>query len=409
MKRKPWRMGIGAFWALVLAASLSAHAQEWYVTPWIEARTEYNSNVLYTAENEVDDIVLRIRPGFSAVYGMERTRWTWDTALEGQVYADNSGLNTVDVLSTAGVVHQWTDRLSSRAGFYFLKDETLDSELQESGLYAKRETRYTYGPDFGISYLLTDRVGIDGGLGLRRTDYDYDPYPDRTTWIATVSPYYMVTPRDRVGVSFGVSYSDYENTSTIATFSNSLFWRRELAESAYLLLSAGYRVTRTTLEENSIQIVIDPITNELFFVPITKERSSSDLGFIFAATLVKELTETVSVSLSAGRDQYNSVTAASNERTFLRGTTSWRLSERTTAHLSAGYDYTTEEAGVGDEKTHYVFLSPHISYRLRQNLSLLGGAAYEHSFVDYASQDTDKNRQRLWAGLRYEWPRAWGN
>ncbi|SMC26728.1 uncharacterized protein, PEP-CTERM system associated [Desulfacinum hydrothermale DSM 13146] len=392
--------------ALVITAS-PARGEDWYVTPWIEGRVEYNSNVLYTADDELDDLVFHVRPGFSALYGSERTQWTWDTSLDGQIYADNPDLNTVEADSTAAVVRQWTDRLSTRLGLTFAKDETLDAELRESGLVARRESRYRYGPDFSFAYLMTDRVGVEGGLGLRRTDYDSRIYPDRTTWMASLSPYYLVTPRDRVGVSFGVSGSDYEDTSTIFTFTNSLFWRRDLSESSHILLSAGYRTTRTTLERDSVQIVIDPATNQVRFVTVTDEERYSDTGFIFNASWAAKLTETVSVDLSAGREQYNSVTAASNERTFVRGSVSWLLSERTTASLAAGYDYNQEEAGAGaDQKTHYVRIAPGLSHRLTPRFSLQGGAVYEHSFVKYRGSDEDKDRYRIWAGLRYVWERA---
>lgn len=399
MKRK-W---IFWLWVLALGHAASAWPGDWSVTPKIDLRTMHDSNVLYTHTDEVNDWIAFISPSLTATYRLERTQFALDTELNGQIYAEHSDFNSVDLSSKAAVMHQWSPRLSSRLQLLFRRDETLETELAEAGYLARRETRYRYGPEISAAYMLSERYGIETSAAFLRGEYDR--YPNQSFLSGTVSPYRLLTPRDRLGLSISATYGDYENNTTIGTLAPSIFWRRDLTECLLFSAHFGYRITETSRERQAFRIIVDPESGFFQIVPVSEEESSTDEGFIFGITIDGKFTEISSGRLTAGREQYNTVAAESSLRTYVRGEIRHLLAENLIGVLAGSYDTFDYGSHGGDGQNEYFRLAPSVVLRLRKPLLLTVGASFEKALSESSGGDRNRERYRQWIGMSYSWER----
>lgn len=407
MGRGGWAWGLVCW---VFLKAFSAWAADWTVCPSLDVSQEFNSNVFLRSEDVVEDAITRFKPAVQVAGRTERSRVTLDGALNGELYWKDSSLDTVEAEVSSGFAHEWTERLTTTLGARFAKDETLESELEATGLVTRRVERRRVGGSMGATVSLSERFLLDVGGDVSCSRYSDGTFPDANLYQLSVNPGWRLSQRDTAGVFASGSVTDYEDSlnNIIRNISGGLFWKRDLSEGSRFSLQGGYRVTWQEQDVLRGRILVNPDGS---FGGVAVERSrrrSRDDGFVFSGTLQRQWTEHVSTSFSAGREQVSSVTSESTERTYLRAGAGWQLTERLSAGLDVGYDLNTRQLG-SQVDAHTLRVSPALRWRISENLLLRAGGSYETATDDVGGDTNDRRRFRAWVGLTWQLPRRLEN
>jgi hypothetical protein len=395
-------------------ASLLLHgspprAADWTVTPSLSITGEYNDNLLFSRNNTLHDFITRVSPRFEGRRDAETSRMSFDVALDGEKYALNPDLDTIDGRARVSWLRQWTPRLQTSLNGLLARDQTLNTELEEIGVVSPREERNRVGGDAGAAYALTERWSLGGSLLARYDQYPDGRSPDLAVIQGTINPARQVTERDTAGLVLAASRADYENNTLDRTVSAGISWERKLSETDRFSIQAGYRYTSLDQDVPFLRLVRNPDGTARLGIGLRSEHFTDD-GFTFSARLEREWTPRLRTSLAAGRDHTNTSSATSVDRNYVRTTTLFRLTERTTLRAELGYDYTTE-LGAVEENEHYFRGAPSVSWQVTPHWTLTAGGSYEYSREDNKNRPADlqsRDRFRTWISLSTSWPRLWG-
>ncbi len=395
---------IPSFVCLFVLCGKATNAADWSFNPGIEVSEEYNDNVLFTERATLEDFITSIKPKMQLLGRTERTQLRLDSTVAGEKYCRYEDLDTVNTDNRASFERRWSPKFFTTLNGTFRKDEILETELERAGQVGVREDRYIYGVDLSGTYALSDTFSLTSGGGGNFNHYPDGPYPDLDLWQINVNPVWTINLHDRAGLFINYYDADYEDIATIRTFTASLYWRRDLSETTYFLLGAGYRYTRTRYGIRDINIIIDPDTGLLVLEPVEKEQTWRDDGFIFNFELNNDWTDRFSTVLTAGREHYNSIDARGIERSYIRTNLKYRLSETVSGNCRIGYDTTTEDDPTEDD-TDYIRVSPYLNWRLTGNLTVSFGLSYEYGREETEYNNYNRDRFRGWITVSCGYPR----
>jgi hypothetical protein len=384
-------------------------AAEWHVTPSLSITEEYNDNVLFARKNTLHDFITRASPRFEGRRDAEASRLSFDVVLDGEKYALNPDLDTIDGMAKISWARNWTPRLQTSLNGLLARDQTLNTDLEQIGVVSPREERNRVGGDVSASYALTERWSLGGSLLARYDQYPDDRSPDLAVIQGTINPTRQITERDTAGLVLAASRADYENNTLDRTVSAGISWERRLSETDRFSIQAGYRTTSLDQDIPFLRLVRNPDGTVRLGIGLRREQFTDD-GFTFSALIEREWTPRLRTSLAAGRDHTNTSSATSVDRNYIRTSTLFRLTERTTLKADLGYDYTTE-LGAVEEKEHYFRGAPSVSWQDTPHWTLTAGGSYEYSREDNKNLPADlqsRDRFRTWISLSTSWPRLWG-
>lgn len=379
-------------------------AADWSLSPGIEVSEEYNDNVLFRKKDTLEDFITRIKPKIRLLGGTEQTQLRLDSTVIGEKYCRYEDLDTINTDNRMALDRWWSPKFLTTLTGTFSKDDILETELERAGQVGVREDRYRYGMDLSGTYTVSDVLSLTLGGGGTFSHYPDGIYPDMDLWQVSMNPMWAINNRDSAGLFLNYYDADYEDSATIRTCTGSLYWRRDLSDTTYFVLGAGYRYTWSSYDVQNIMLSIDPDTGFPVFVPVKKEQTGEDGGFIFNFELNNDWTDRFSTVVSAGREHYDTVDARSSNRNYIRTTFSYRLSETVSGNCLFGYDTTTYD-GPADQDTDYFRVSPFLSWRFARNFSLRFGGSYEYG--QYSDYNTD--RFKAWIMVSCEYPRFLAN
>jgi len=397
-----------SFLCLTALSGKASRAADWSFTPGIEVSEEYNDNVLFEESVILEDFVTRIKPKMQILGKTEQTQLQLDSTVIGEKYYEYGHLDTINTDNKASLDRRWSPKFLTVLTGTFRKDEILETELERAGLAGVRKDRYRYGFDLSGTYILSDVLSLTMDGGGTFSYYPDGPYPDLDLWQISVNPVWAINLRDSTGLFINYYDADYEDVSTIRTFAGSLYWRRDLGDTAYFVLGAGYRYTWTRYGVQDIWLSIDPDTGSFVLEPAEERQTREDDGFIFNFELNNDWTDRFSTVVSAGREHYDAIDARGINRNYIRTTLKYRLSETVSGNCQLGYDTTTEDGPAGED-TDYVRVAPYLSWRLTRNLSLRFGGSYEYSQYKTDYSDYNMDRFKGWVSISFNYPRLLAN
>jgi len=393
-----------------------ALAADWAVTPGIELKAEYNDNVLFIRDKyAIDDFILRAIPSIHIEANTEKLHFSLHSDLTGEDYVDHSELDALNSSNKAQLIYMWSEKFQTTIDGHFIKDETLEDELETAGLRAWREKRYRYGGDISGQYAISDILSVTMGGGPEFVRYPEDMeylsrsrYPDLDSWHLFFDPSLAIDDRDSIGLYINYNYADYEDSSNIKTLSGHLYFRRDLSETAYFILGCGYRYTWTKYNTYKVRLSWDPGTGLPYYALEKDRESSGDGNLIFNAELNNDWTERFSTKASAARIQYNSTDARSVDLTYTRLNLRYKITETLSSNLRLSYDHTNED-GPYSTDTDSVQVAPYLKWSLTPDLALKFGGSYRYSKEDGWYDDYNIERFTGWISLSYSYPRFLAN
>ncbi|MEW6332382.1 MAG: hypothetical protein AB1560_13075 [Pseudomonadota bacterium] len=369
--------------ALVLAlfaAGGPAAADERRLTLTVSGGAEFNDNIFFSADDEVDDTITRLAGELKFSNRTER----WDLLLSARVvdliYAEEDDLDAVDQFYNAGAGGWLTPRLKARVGAGFARDSQPDRDLAETGLLLGTQTRETLRLDASAEAEVTDISMAGISWGFQRETYDEDQFEDYDRhqaglWFSRRLDRRLPNTQGRVNL--GYAHYDFSSVETDAwTGTLGLVW--QWSELWHLALDGGARYTETAFDSVG---------------GLVPERTDSGWGSV-GLLLVQYTGERALLRLSAGHELGASGGRdGAVERTSAVLDASWRLAERSRLALSAGVYRNQADAGelaVRDTDEETVRLSPSLRLALSDDWGL--EASYAWAQVEDRVADVTRTR-----------------
>lgn len=352
-------------------------------TPSVNFSATQDDNIFFEPTDIVDDNIYQLDPGIRYNYDQELTKLSADARVRIRKYQDNDELDDETYRINLNGQSNITERLGLNGRYEFIKDTTLDSELEEVGRIFTREERRSHyaslNPNFKISE--TTSIGISGGY--RDVAYDSDDDVDYSRWdVGVPVRWRLATEIDSVYIKPGYTYTD-SDTNRTTSYNFRIGWSHESTERLNLNLAVGARYTefedKNTDEEEETWNGLGSL----------KMKYDFETGY-FSVDLLHDLRNT------ADGNQVNV------SRVIMQ--LKWYFTERMGWELDGRYYYTVTEGNINDDSTEFIRVGPELFYQLTENHLVF--IAYEYSQEDQKDVDIDprSERNRIWAGVRLNFP-----
>ncbi len=237
---------------LFLSTSLPAAAQSLEMVPSLRLNGGYNDNILFNSTEAIDAYYTSVRPAIKLGLSSDRYDLGFDTYAEIFRYPEEKDLDYESYRHDMGGRYRLSERLNISGDFMYLKDTTLDSELEETGRVADREDRKRYQGEGTLSYGLNEISEIDMEYQYRSTEYESRSSTDRTTNRVRLSYKRWFNDRlDQVTLRPSYTIADTEDNRDIEYYNLSVGWTHIFSETLTMRNFIGYGKTIT--KENGNQ------------------------------------------------------------------------------------------------------------------------------------------------------------
>lgn len=377
------KLVLTAIIALALCWPSSKTQAESLWTPSVDISGTHDDNIELSSTNEVDDYIYMIKPGIKFDYNQEVTQITSEGRVVIRRYQDNDDLDDETYRFDLEGDSKITERLKLEGSYQFIKDTTLDSELEETGRIFLRDDRFSHSAKLATNFNLSERTTIGLSGRYRDVTYDSDSYDDYTSWSVSVPVRWLLaTQVDTVSFSPGYAYRD-SDASRSTSYNCKIGWDHLTTERLTFRLSAGVRYTEHE----------DPDTGET-------DETWGGLGDL----KLKYDFQTGNVTLDLERSLRNTAEGYQADVSKVALGLRWHFSERTGMELKGEYFYTTTEGETNDDTTQYFQVGPNLFYKLTENHKIFIAYDYSHETQDDADDSSDVDRQRVWAGISLNFP-----
>lgn len=397
----------GALMLLTAFYAPPLQAAEVSLSPSISIRGEYNDNIDFTRTFKIDDYLTRITPGLDAEYKTDRVFFKGHGALAVIRYLEEDRRNTEYHDYRITGAFKATERLTLEGRGSFTKDETLESELEETGLVTVVGDRTRYHGGGGISYYVTERFETRLDFDHNQTDYESASYVDYTS--DTLSLTFMrQMENEKDTITLKPVYSTYDSdASKVDNYALYLGWARSLTETWQLSCFIGARYTETDYFYVKSALVYDPsLLPDTPYRLISERVEENDKSWGGVADVsITKTGETYSGVVGYARDlTYTSQgDPIERDKFYLNG--SRRITERLSLGLSGSAYQSKSDGKFRQEDSRHMELGASLRYRFTQTCSLSSGYNYSYHKDKTLSTDQDYERNRVWVSLQYRFPR----
>ena len=379
----------GAFSLLSLLqgfATSPALGAELSVTPTLDLTQEYNDNILFSETNRLKDNVTQITPRLHAAIASETYSITGGGFVSAWEYWEETDLDTVDRSADLSITLKAAPRLDSRISGSYLKDTTLESEIEATGLVLSRTDRQRRSGAAGFSYSLDERTSAD--FDFTHTDLDYDD-PNLVGYTANV--FGLKVPhatRDERGMITAAFYlADYRfDPNEYEDYGVTLGYRYQFTEQSTIDLAGGARRTWSRIQTPGGSIE-ERDWGGVANIALTwqSEKDSVTTGYVRGLT-------------PSGRGE-----PINSNRVYI--TALHHFSERVTGAVTSDYFYSTSEGVYINTRQKFFRVRPSLSAWLLGNIQ--AHLAYEHARSCDDLADTDADRDRIYLTISGTWPRKY--
>ena len=388
--------------ALVLALG-SAHARgaEWKIDPNILLRSGYNDNITLRTNDELSAWETVFTP--SATF----SRTTATAGISGNIrfdfrrYLGEEGLDDNNKRLFVDAFRRM-ERARMGLNLALVKDTTLDSQLDETGIVFARVRRFTQRLNPNWRYNIGPRTRIQLDYTYSNVDYantDTSAFTDYSSHNGQALFTQALNERAIASLTLGRTLTSNERDvdTTYSYGQAGLSYR--FSETLSASLSAGLRRTDTEFSTNTLVPTFPG--GPVIVVPQDVQNSST--GAIFNGSLTRQF-ERGDTSLTATRNVTNTISGFLIEVTRLRWSSSYRFSDTLSAGLSVElYSSKGDDELARSFDRKYVDIRPRFGWNFRKFWSISGSYRYRKQSFDDTSDEAIQNAAYL--TLTYRWPR----
>lgn len=389
---------------LGVASPAPASAAEWQVQPTARLSIGYNDNLRLATGNKISTAEVSFSPsatfrvltpssGASGLIGFDFRRFDEDSNLS----EDNLKLQ-VDAF-------RQTERSRFDLNLGAVRDSTLDTQLEETGIAFDRIQREKIAISPGWNHSLDERTSISASYSYSDVQYEntdqagFFDYKQQSTQLSLTR---VLTPRTSASLTLTGSRSSNDNEVESENLNAQAGLSYAINETLSASLAAGARRTSVDITRDTF-IFIRSGNNVIDIVPSTDKQSSSDTGLTFSASISKSFLRGDTL-LSASRDVSNDINGQPFEVTRLTSVSSYRLNETLSFRLSLDFfnSQSTNPIGTALDRKFYR-AQPEINWALDREWSLSAYYAYRLQAFNDISDDAVQNT--IYFTLAYNWPR----
>jgi hypothetical protein len=365
---------------------LNSRAADLKIEPSLELRVEYDDNLDFDDNDEVDDFAGNAITQLRLDYVTELSRVSLIGKADVLRYFNETDFDRENFLLGLDGGYLMSDRWSFAGNFKFRKDETIDSQLEETGQAFDRNAVETYDAAGGLFYQLTELSDIGFNTEYRKRNYDSDDDTDFDRYTFSL-PYTkrFANQRDMLKIVPAYTIFDSDGEEDATDYRLGFGWERLVTETVTFTLDFGGRYT-----------IIEDKNGE----------DDDNLGY-FGQVSFEKRGETFLSEIGASRD----IRANSDgnivevNRVFLN--VNKRLLERFRFRFyGAGYLSDEESDNVEEEdKTRYFEVRPSFLFLITENHSLELAYQYQNAKEFDRPGNPITQRNKVWLGLQLKFPK----
>jgi hypothetical protein len=346
---------------------------------------EYDDNIFFTRENEVSDSITHIIPAIGLNHATELFNFSALARWNSWLYWDNNDLNTTNQNYLVDGKYRLTERWSISGDAAYLKDTTLQSQLEETGIVGIRQERERIDAGAGTAYNVSERSFIGFDYNYRKINYQQQFSVDNEL------------------NSFKLSYNRRlsNQVDVLSIFPEFTYGTSDQWDAYNYTLN--FQLTHQFDPTLKSSFLIGPRFTQINYKDERDEQNN--WGGVLEAWIEKKGEVTVGrlslINRLATRSDGDIVNVAR-----LLGDVDRRLTERFGVGFRGGLYYTRPIKDVAPKTGDYWYyiLSPSLFYQLTENyvVRLL------YSFDQQIQPDLDnprKNRQRIWLSIDFNFPK----
>ena len=384
--------------------SISMADGDFTFNPTLQFRGEYDDNINFDNDHEKSDWRGVFIPSLKAAWQTPRLDIKGSAEAEIRRFCSESQFDDEYQRYKIESSYQLFERLTLEAGGSYIKDSTLDSELEETGLVEDLYGRDRYTLDAGARYQLGERVFSSLHYSYGDTSYDSpnDIDYDSHSVVGSIS-YLSRNQRDQIFLQ--PSYYRYESeVSKLDNYGLSLGWNRTLSEKLTFSGYLGIRYTDSEYYYHTFVPIFDPATGMLVWQKRKMTISEDDFGGTADISLSGK-TETLSYKVAYNRDLSYTSTGSAIDRDRFTGSIRWTMSQRLRSGFGAGLYFSNSNDDYSNEDSTYFYLHPYISYRLMENHHLQLHYRYARTKDKTLAENDSYDRNRIWLALVFNFPK----
>jgi len=362
-------------------------AKDLTIVPSLESKIIYDDNLDFNDNEEVGDFGANATPGLTLNYDTE----LGETSLYGEVdiikYFQETEYDRTNQLYGFDGRYRLFPRWTFTGELQYRKDETIDSQLEDTGRVSQRNRQTTYDGAGGVNYLLTELTDIGLNFEFRKRDYgsdddtDYDRYRYSLPFTKR-----FANQRDTLTLEPAHTIFDSDGDEDVKDYRFVVGWGRQISETLSSQINAGARYTDIEAQDG------------------TNDDTWGYLGRI----ILRKTGETFSSDITATRDIRANTDAEIVEVNRLILRADKRLQERLGFRFyAAGYYSNTESNQIDNDRVTFFELRPSVYYMLTENHSIDLVYTYQRKTELDEPGNTVTQRNRGWLGLTLRFPKKW--
>lgn len=411
---------------LVLAYTLplcTLRAAEWYLEPQVTGRVEYNDNIQLRSTNEVSTTEFALKPEISFGRRTERSDLQGNVAYEPRRFSEE-GLDTNDSSFNANGYYNLTRLQRINLNLNLIKDTTLESELDETGIVYDRTERQLIRINPGWRYSWDEKTFISVTLGYTGVDYadetrsGLSDYKNRS---ASFSVKRRFTPTTTWILSLGASRYELDDDSVRSNNQRlTLGLEHQYSERWHISAAAGARRTETEIQAGTLDCPAGTIRVPLDFPfavgPCINPNTFQSTGFTVITNTISQDTSGALVSANMtykmergeiGFDLSRDITPTGRSSLIVRDRIGLNMKHRFTGLITGAFrvewnqSQNTDNATTQVDRTLYRIV-PSLSWKLARDWRF--AARYRYIKLEREGALASATGNIVSFALTYNWP-----
>lgn len=364
-----------------LLAATGAQAAESKLIPEISIKQTYNDNINFSTTEEKNDLILTVTPILRWNSQTEMTGITANAEMDVIRYGKEHNLDEVNQKYSLGYDFRATELLGLNLNGSLIKDTTLDTEMEETGLVLKRTKRHFYHIKPGLSWYMGEKTQLNLTCGYTRAEYGASGYSDYDIYDGTLELVHTLSKEGAtVSAQGGYTHSDYE-TSNVDNYRLYLGLSYPFTQKLKLTAWAGARYTKSEYE-------------------VAETESDGNWGWLGYLSLNRTI-ENGSVSVSINRDISPSGLGETIEHDRATLDIDYRFTQFITGRFNGSLSRSKSESEYRDTDQELYHLRPSLSWQIAERV--LAELSYQYSKTEYKNIHTNADRNIIFLRFRIYW------
>ena len=388
---------------LVCVAPGVGHADDFKLIPYARARVEYNDNLFFSREVQLDDIIVTLTPGLDIINRTERLYLGLFGHLDFLNYDEFKDLDNTDQFYSGEISYQFTELTSAFVEGGYTKDSRPDRDIETTGQVLGNNIRDRLYVSAGGDIGFTETSSLGLYYAYEQNEWDTESLVDSRINSGTIGYiHHLGAYLPRTILRFNLGFADYRfDTSKTQSFSATIGFSRDHHELWQVLFNIGGRYVETEFEVEELEVLPGPP----FFQIVTRTEKTNDLGGIGELKVIYG-GERTRFEISAGQDL---------REDSGQGRVVWRTSgilffryfiiEDFSFRLHSSYFYNQAKEGElsrEDVKEQTFTVRPGFRFDITRNLFI--EATYAHTWKDDIADDVITTRNLVYGELRWQVP-----